>query len=76
MHIYRLDLSWSELDSLKAAMNNTIKDLDKCHQMLNSKLDGPVSPELYNQYMEFVANVSRDKINMRSILCKAELSHD
>lgn len=76
MDNYRIDLSWSELDSLKAAMNSTISDLEKCQDMLSAKLDTPLTPELYAQHLEYLANVSRDKANMRSILCKVELSHD
>lgn len=76
MDNYRIDLSWSELDSLKAAMNSTINDLEKCQDMLNAKLDTPLMPEQYAQYLEYLANVSRDKANMRSILYKVELSHD
>ena len=76
MDTYHLKLSWSELDSLKAAMVKTIDDLEKCHDMLNAKLDSPLTPELYAQYLEYLSNVSRDKANMRSILCKADLSHD
>lgn len=76
MDTYRLNLSWSELDSLKAAANRAIDELDKCHDMLNAKLDEPLEPIVYAQYLEFLANVSRDKANMRSILSKAELSHE
>lgn len=76
MDTYHLNLSWSELDSLKAAANRAIDELDKCHDMLNSKLDEPLEPVAYAQYLEFLANVSRDKANMRSILSKAELSHE
>lgn len=76
MDTYRLNLSWSELDSLKAAMISVINDLEKCHDMLNAELDNPLTPELYAQNLEYLANVSRDKANMRSILCKAELSHE
>lgn len=76
MDTYRIDLSWSELDSLRAAMNSTISDLEKCQDMLNAKLDTPLTPELYAQNLEYLANVSRDKTNMRSILCKVGLSHD
>lgn len=76
MDTYRLDLSWSELDTLKAAMDKAIADLEKCHDMLNSKLDTPLTPELYAEYLGYLANVSRDKANMRSILCKVGLSHD
>lgn len=76
MNSYRIDLSWSELDTLKAAINSTINDLEKCHDMINSKLDEPLTPELYTQYLEYLANISRDKANMRSVLCKVELSHD
>jgi hypothetical protein len=76
MDTYRLNLSWSELDSLKAAANRAIDELDKCHDMLNAKLDEPLEPVVYAQYLEFLANVSRDKANMRSILSKAELSHE
>lgn len=76
MDSYHLNLSWSELDSLKAALNSAISDLEKCHDMIDSGLDEPLTPELYAQYLEYLANVSRDKANMRSILCKAEMSHD
>lgn len=76
MDTYRLNLSWSELDALKAAMNITISNLDKYHDMLNAELDKPLTPELYAQNLEYLANVSRDKANMRSILSKAELSHE
>lgn len=76
MTTYHLNLSWSELDSLKAAVTSAINDLEKCHDMLNSKLDEPLTPELYIQYLEYFNNVSRDKTNMRSILSKVELSHD
>lgn len=76
MDTYRLDLSWSQLDSLKAAVTSAINDLEKCHDMLNSKLDEPLTPELYTQCLEYLNNVSRDKANMRSILYKVELSHD
>ena len=76
MDTYDLKLSWSELDSLKAAANRAIDELDKCHDMLNAKLDEPLEPVVYAQYLEFLANVSRDKANMRSILSKAELSHE
>ena len=31
MDTYRLNLSWSELDSLKAAAQAAINDLEKCH---------------------------------------------
>ena len=76
MDTYRLNLSWSELDALKAAMNTTISNLDKYHDMLNEKLDTPLTPELYAQYLGYLDNISRDKANMRSILSKAELSHE
>lgn len=76
MDTYHLNLSWSELDSLKAAVTFAINDLEKCHDMLNAELDNPLSPELYAQYLEYLANVSRDKANMRSILYKADMSHD
>lgn len=76
MDTYRLNLSWSELDTLKAAMNITISNLDKYHDMLNAELDKPLTPELYAQNLEYLANVSRDKANMLSILSKAELSHE
>jgi methyl coenzyme M reductase alpha subunit len=72
MDTYQLDLSFSEIDSLKAAMVTTMSDLDKCHDMLNARLDSPLTPELYNQYMEYLSNVTRDKNNMRSILSQAE----
>ncbi len=76
MDTYHLNLSWSELDSLKAAVNRATDDLEKCYDMLNAELDKPLTPELYAQNLEYLANVSRDKANMRSILCKAELSHE
>lgn len=76
MDNYRLNLTWSEVDSLKAAMNRTIEDLEKCHDMLNAKLDEPLDPIVYAEYLEYLANVSRDKANMRSILLKADMSHD
>ena len=76
MDDYHLNLSWSELDSLKAALNSAISDLEKCHDMLNKKLDAPVEPAIYAEYLEYLANVSRDKANMRSILRKADMSHD
>ena len=76
MDTYHLNLSWSELDSLKAAVNRAIDELEKCHDMLNAKLDEPIEPVVYAQYLEYLANVSRDKANMRSILCKADMSHD
>ena len=44
--------------------------------MLNAKLDEPLEPIVYAQYLEYLANVSRDKANMRSILLKADLSHE
>ena len=76
MDTYHLELSWSELDSLKASLTRSIDELEKCNDMLNSKLDEPLPFEQYAQYLEYLANVSRDKANMRSILCKVELSHD
>ena len=76
MDTYHLNLSWSELDSLKAAVNRAIDELERCHDMLNAKLDEPIEPIVYAQYLEYLANVSRDKANMQSILCKADLSHD
>lgn len=76
MDNYRLNLTWSEVDSLKAAMERTIEDLEKCTDMLNAELDKPLPFELYAQNLEYLANVSRDKTNMLSILSKAELSHD
>lgn len=76
MDTYRLNLSWSELDALKAAMNITISNLDKYHDMFNEKLDTSVTPELYAEYLGCLDNISRDKANMRSILSKAELSHE
>lgn len=76
MDKYCLNLTWSELDSLKAAMSRTIEDLEKCHDMLNEKLDELLEPAAYAQYLECLANVSRDKANMRSILLKADLSHE
>ena len=69
-------MTWSEVDSLKAAMNRTIQDLEKCHDMLNAKLDEPLEPIVYAEYLEYLANVLRDKANMRSILLKADMSHD
>ncbi len=76
MDTYRLELSWSELDSLKAALNSAISDLEKCTDMLNAELDKPLTFELYAKNLEYLANVSRDKANMRSILLKADMSHD
>lgn len=76
MDNYRLNLSWSELDSLKAAMNITISDLEKCHDMLNASLDEPLPPPQYAKTLEYLANISRDKANMLSILRKADLSHE
>lgn len=76
MDTYHLKLSWSELDSLKASLNKSIQELEKCHDMINQKLDEPLTPELYAQYLEYLSNVSRDRINMLSILCKAGLSHE
>lgn len=76
MDNYHLNLSWSELDSLKAAVNRAVDDLEKCHDILNAELDKPLTPELYAQNLKYLANVSRDKANMRSILSKAELSHE
>lgn len=76
MDTYRLNLSWSELDTLKAAMNITISNLDRYHNMLNEKLDTPLTPELYAQNLEYLSNLSRDKANMLSILLKADLSHE
>lgn len=76
MDNYRLNLTWSEVDSLKAAVNRAIDELENCNDMLNSKLDEPLEPIAYAQYLEYLANVSRDKANMRSILLKAELSHE
>lgn len=76
MDNYHLNLSWSELDSLKAAINITITDLEKCHDMINAKLDTSLTPEVYAEYLGYLSNVSRDKANMLSILCKAELSHE
>lgn len=76
MDNYRLNLSWSELDSLKAAMNITISDLEKCHDMLNAKLDTFLTPEVYAEYLGYLSNVSRDKANMLSILRKADMSHE
>lgn len=76
MDTYSLNLSWSELDTLKAAANRAIDELDKCDHMLHAKLDEPLEPIAYAQYLEYLANVSRDKANIRSILCKAEMSHE
>lgn len=76
MDNYRLNLTWSELDSLKAAVSRAADDLEKCHDMLNAELDSPLSLEDYTQNLEYLANVSRDKANMQSILDKAELSHE
>lgn len=76
MDTYHLELSWSELDSLKASLIRSIDELEKCNDMLNSKLDEPLPFEQYAQYLEYLANVSRDKANMRSILYKVELSYD
>ena len=41
MTTYHLNLSWSELDSLKAAAQAAINDLEKCHDMVNERLDHP-----------------------------------
>lgn len=76
MDNYHLNLSWSELDSLKAAINITVTDLEKCHDMINAKLDTSLTPEVYAEYLGYLSNVSRDKANMLSILCKADLSHE
>lgn len=76
MDNYQLNLSWSELDSLKAAINITVTDLEKCHDMINAKLDTSLTPEVYAEYLGYLSNVSRDKANMLSILCKADLSHE
>lgn len=76
MDNYHLNLSWSELDSLKAAINITVTDLEKCHDMINAKLDTSLTPEVYAEYLGYLSNVSRDKANMLSILRKADLSHE
>lgn len=76
MDNYHLNLSWPELDSLKAAINITVTDLEKCHDMINAKLDTSLTPEVYAEYLGYLSNVSRDKANMLSILCKADLSHE
>ena len=76
MDTYHLNLSWSELDSLKAAVSGAVDELEKCHDMLNAKLDEPLEPIVYAQYLEYLANVSKDKANMLSVLRKADLSHE
>ena len=76
MDNYHLNLSWSELDSLKASLNRSIDELEKCNDMLNASLDEPLPPPQYAKTLEYLANISRDKANMRSILLKADLSHD
>lgn len=76
MDNYHLNLSWSELDSLKASLTRSIDELEKCNDMLNIKLDEPLEPVIYAKYIGYLANVSRDKTNMLSILSKAEMSHD
>ena len=76
MDTYHLELSWSELDSLKASLIRSIDELEKCNDMLNMKLDEPLEPVIYAEYIGYLANVSRDKTNMLAILSKAELSHD
>lgn len=76
MDTYHLNLSWSELDSLKAAVNRAIDELEKCDVMLNASLDEPLPPPQYAKTLEYLANISRDKANMQSILLKADLSHE
>lgn len=76
MDTYRIDLSWSELDTLKATMIKTISDLEKLHMQLDDVLDNSPDFETYNLYLEYLSNITRDKNNMRSILSKVELSHD
>lgn len=76
MDTYHLNLSWSELDSLKAAVSGAVDELEKCHDMLNAKLDEPLEPIVYAQYLEYLANVSKDKRNLQAVLAKIELSHD
>ena len=78
MDTYHLNLSWSELDSLKAAAQAAINDLEKCHDMVNERLDhpSPPSPEDYAKYLGYLDNVSRDKRNLQSVIAKIELSHD
>lgn len=76
MDNYRLNLTWSEVDSLKAAMERAIEDLERCQNMLNDKLDQPLEFKVYAEQLGYLATVSREKANMRSILLKADMSHD
>lgn len=72
MVTYQLDLSFSELDTLKATMIKTIHDLEKLDTQLNEALDNSPDSKTYNLYLGCLSNITRDKNNMRSILSKAE----
>ena len=76
MDIYRLNLSWTELESLKAAVGRAVDELEKCHESLNAELDSPISSEHYAKGLKYLENVTKSKKNMLSILSKAELSHE
>ena len=39
MDTYRIDLSWSELDTLKATMIKTISDLEKLDMKVDDVID-------------------------------------
>jgi hypothetical protein len=72
MDTYQLNLSFSELDTLKASIGRTILDLEKLDTQLNDVLDNSPDTKTYNLYLGCLSNVTRDKNNMRSILSQAE----
>lgn len=72
MDTYRLNLSFTEFDTLKATMIISIRDLEKIQTKLQDVLDYPLPPEQYNLYLGSQTSITRDLKNMRSILEQIE----
>ncbi len=72
MNKYHLELSACELDTLKATMIITIRNLDKLSGELESMLDEDLEFKQYSLYLSSLASVTKDRANMRSILSQIE----
>lgn len=72
MDTYKLNLSFTEFDTLKATMVISIRNLEKIQDQLQDVLDNPLPPEQYNLYISSQISITRDLANMRSILAQAD----
>lgn len=72
MNKYHIELSACELHSLKVSTNMTIKKLERLCDDIESMLDEDIEPKQYSLYLASLATVTKDRANMRSILCQIE----